>query len=173
MKYSKETPRGCSKCSPMESSPDPFPETTESEKLVTVSWYTEIISCLPVSFCILSKEWRWKGSWTTGYQVAGVYTSLKPMESLGRDLDLTWSWLFRRQKVSRESKRNMNLILLAGIHWLCSTAAPALASPSSSSVPTCLAVALLQFVFSLGDQCLSSSFIMKSNPFIFKDLSLY
>ena len=155
MKYVKEIPRGCSKHSSMESSPDLFPETTESEKTVTVSWYTEIISFLPLSFCILSEQWRWKDSWTTGYQAAGIYVSLNPMESLGRDLDL-----FRRQKVSRESKWNMNLILLAGIHRLCSTAAPVLSNPISSSVAICLAFALLQFVFSLGDQRLSSSFIM-------------
>lgn len=49
MKYVKETPRGCSKHSPMESSPDLVPETTESDKMVAVNLYAEIISFLLLS----------------------------------------------------------------------------------------------------------------------------
>lgn len=157
MKYVKETARGCSKHSPMESSPDLFPETTGLDKTVTANLYTEIISpsCFSYSAFFQSNGDGKDLELLAGYQAAGVYVSLKPMGSLGRDLDL-----FGRQKVSRESKWNMNLILLAGIHQPCSVAAPVLYNPISSSVAICLSVAPLQFVFSLGDRCLSSSFIM-------------
>lgn len=60
-------------------------------------------------------------------QVAGIYISLKPLEALGYDLGL-----FRRKKVSRESKWNMNILLLARIHLLCPMAAPVLSNPSSA-----------------------------------------
>lgn len=128
----KESSWGSSKHSPAENSLDLFPEITEPNRMVTVSVHRSVSFPL-LSFHILPEQWRLKGSWSRGFQAAGIYMS----KTNGNFW--AWSWFVKGLK-SKQTDQERRWPGVAG-----SAPRPPLPAPAPAPAPWQAAVQQLSY----------------------------